>query len=107
MLGRINFEQRSSAMPSAITQTSGLFGTVCCRPDAAPSPPPPRAKWGLVQPANERAVCCAGGMWITRAVGRVRTGKCHWHIWLWHAKCGGLEKYPSSLHWIEKSTYRL
>ena len=46
-------------------------------------------------------------MWITRAVGRVRTGKCHWHIWLWHAKCGGLEKYPSSLHWIGKSTYEL
>jgi hypothetical protein len=45
MLGRINFEQRSSAMPSAITQTSGLFGTVCCRPDAAPSPPP-ASEWG-------------------------------------------------------------
>ena len=31
MLGRINFEKRSSAMPSAISQTSGLFGKVCCR----------------------------------------------------------------------------
>ncbi len=40
MLGRINFEKRSSAMPSAISQTSGLFGKVCCRPVAAPPPPP-------------------------------------------------------------------
>jgi hypothetical protein len=30
-----------------------------------------------------------------------------WHIWLLHAKCGGLEKYPSSLHRIGKSTYEL
>jgi hypothetical protein len=29
------------------------------------------ANGGLVQPANERPVCCAGGMWITHAVGRV------------------------------------
>ncbi len=28
-------------------------------------------------------------------------------IWLLHAKCGGLEKYPSSLHWIRKSAYEL
>jgi hypothetical protein len=96
MLGRINFEKRSSAMPSAISQTSGLFGKVCCRPNE-----------GLVQPANERPVCCAGGIWITRAVGRVRTGECLWNIGLLHAKCGGLENYPSSLHWIGKSTYEL
>jgi hypothetical protein len=67
---------------------------VCCRPNE-----------GLVQPANERPVCCAGGIWITRAVGRVRTGECLWNIV--HAKCGGLENYPSSLHWIGKSTYEL
>ncbi len=37
--------------------------------------PPPSllANEGLVQPANERPVCCPGGIWITHAVGRVRT----------------------------------
>jgi hypothetical protein len=30
------------------------------------------ANGGLAQPANERPVCCAGGIWITHAVGRVR-----------------------------------
>jgi len=42
-----------------------------CRPYAAP-PPSLLANEGLVQPANERPVCCAGGIWITRAVGTVR-----------------------------------
>ncbi len=76
----------------------------------APPLPPPNPVPASRDPAflaNERPVCCASGMWITRAVGRVRTGECHWHIWLWHAKCGGLEKYPSSLHWIGKSAYEL
>ncbi len=45
----------------------------CCRPDAAPPPPSLLANEGLVQPANERPVCCADRIWITRAVGRVRT----------------------------------
>jgi hypothetical protein len=38
------------------------------------SSPPPLLllNEGLVQPANERPVCCAGGIWITRAVGTVR-----------------------------------
>jgi hypothetical protein len=107
MLGRINFEKRSSAMPSAISQTPGLFGKVCCQPDAAPPPPSLLANEGLVQPANERPVCCTGGIWTTRAVGRVRTGECLWHIWLSHCKCGGLEKNSSSLHWIGKSAYEL
>jgi hypothetical protein len=35
-------------------------------------PPSQLANEGLVQPANERPVCCAGGIWITHAVGRVR-----------------------------------
>jgi hypothetical protein len=30
------------------------------------------ANEGLVQPANERPVCCTSGIWITPAVGRVR-----------------------------------
>ncbi len=36
----LNFEKRSSAMPGAISQTSGLFGKVFCRPmRALPSRP--------------------------------------------------------------------
>jgi hypothetical protein len=50
---------------------------------------------GLVQSANQRSVW-QGGI--------VMAGEFPCRIWLSHAKCDGLEMYPSSLHWIGKST---
>jgi hypothetical protein len=62
---------------------------------------------GLVQSANQRLVWRHGGIWIAWAASRVSAGKFPYCIWLLHAKCGGLEKYPSALHWIRKSTFEL
>jgi hypothetical protein len=61
----------------------------------------------LVQSANQRSVWRDGGIWLTGAASRVIAVEYPCCIWLSHAKCGGLEKYPSSLHWIGKSAYEL
>ncbi len=70
-------------------------------------PPTLLTNEGLVQSANQRSVWRDGGIWLTGAASRVMAGEFPCCIWLLHAKCGGLEKNPSSLHWIGKSAYEL